>query len=136
MKTITVQIKEDTAKDLIAVLKSKRAALLDQVAQLNLEIEGVTRYLSPVNEPPTAFIPSLPLQPSPAKSASGKRAKKGASKVVIEHFLKVRNGTGATIKEITAETGTVYGTTRRILDGFLTNDLVSAESGLWKWKGN
>lgn len=51
---------------------------------------------------------------NPQRAPSG-RMRKGESERIILNFLKNRNGTGATLKEIMGATGASYGTARRIL---------------------
>ena len=69
----------------------------------------------------------------PPKTPEG-RIKRGESAKLIGGFLESKNGQGATIKQITDATGTVYGTARRILHDLRKQKLVRARAGVWKWQ--
>ena len=141
MKTITLEMSEESAREILNVLQnehdehqskasehqSKANILKLQIDQIKSEFGFATLsvFKSQSKHPPSV----TPLTKTPHG-----RNRKGASKHLIIEFLKQKNGTGATIKEITTDTGTVYGTARRILKKQLQpQGRVSVSKGLWKW---
>ena len=60
--------------------------------------------------------------------------KRGEPERLICEFLKMRNGSGATITETSEATSTVYGTTRRIILQLLAKGNVARIGDDWHWK--
>jgi hypothetical protein len=133
MKTIMLRLTPELATSVLPVWERKRDQLAGQLKELNAAIRRVT---SAVKTSTDSGPVQLDIQGvvAPPKTTHG-RVKRGASKKLIAQFLKARNGNGATIKEITADTGTVYGTARRVLKDLQEEKTATVEKGLWKWNG-
>ena len=131
MKTITVQLTAEMAEQMIPLWERQRDKKLAEAKELESKIKQVREDLESTTPSGTADEPT-PRVAQPPKTPHG-RNKRGASRKLIGQFLKTRNGNGASIKEITAETGTVYGTARRILKQFEEEKKATVKEGLWKW---
>jgi hypothetical protein len=130
MKTITVELTAEMAEQLLPIWEQQRDQKEGELAELKSRINHVREALSDTTASGGSFTVVQPIVPA-AKTAKG-RTKRGESKKLIKQFLKMRNGVGATIKEITAETGTAYGTVRRILIQLEGEHSAERHKGLWK----
>jgi hypothetical protein len=134
MKTINLELAEDTAREVLENLERKHGEIMLKAEAIEKQMDqikkglGITRSSSMLPNGSQLIVEG----PASLKTPHG-RIRKGQSENLIADFLKKRNGTGATIKEITAETGTVYGTTRRVLQILQNQNRVSVNEGLWKW---
>jgi hypothetical protein len=139
MKTINLDVSEDFAREMLPVLEKKQAALQEQVSIVASEILKIKRGLGIAPPPPSIIYATASMAGGGYIQANGTliktpagRVKKGQSETLICGFLKERNGSGATIKEITAETGTIYGTARRVLEKLKKLRIVNEDGGLWR----
>jgi len=132
---MNVEVTEESAPEFLTILERQRRALIDRVSALSKQIKALKQSFGLGPEYTRSSIIGPP-NPQPIvrieKTPHG-RIKKGQSEKLVSDFLKNRNGSGATIKEITAESGTKYGTTRRILNHLKDEDRVQEKSGLWTW---
>jgi hypothetical protein len=134
MKTINLELTEESARAMLPILEQQHA---EMQTKLNALLKQIVRIKEGLDTP--SFSSLIGLSPQVIdrveqilKTPHG-RIKKGQSQKLIADFLKNRNGSGATIKEITAEAGTVYGTTRRVLKGFQDKHKATVKDGLWAW---
>lgn len=137
MKTITLEVSEDMARELLPGLYRQRDDASERLRTLNRQIHQIESSLgiekfSIVHDGQHRAILTGTVAVKPEKTAAG-RNKKGASIGIITDFLKLKNGTGATIKEIIADTGTTYQTARRILLQLQHEEKVSSKNGYWQW---
>ncbi len=130
MKTITVELTAQMAEQLLPEWEHQRDQKLAEANGIDAQIKRVRAALQDTKDGGRREITAQAVVPTP-KTSSG-RNKRGMSKKVIAQFLKMRNGNGATIKEITAETETVYGTARRVLQQLEKENKAVKENGLWK----
>jgi hypothetical protein len=152
MKTINLELSEDSAREMLTVLARKKSEHQSQIANIDGEMRKIKQSLGMLPPPRPSVInvaSGFPPRPEEKTSAEASvqahnyhkliiktphgRVQKGQSQLIIRDFLEKRNGAGTTIKEITAETGTVYGTARRVLDGLKKEGLINEDGGLWKW---
>ena len=133
MNTITLELTEETARQMLPILEQRQGVLAANLNAINSQITRIKSFLgvglfsaSERQKAPELVLP----MPRPTKTAHG-RIKKGESAKLIMAFLASANGNGATLKEITTGTGTSYGTARRIVIG-LANDQKAVHRGE-KW---
>jgi hypothetical protein len=148
MKTINLEISEDSAREMLTILQRKQADAQSKADAYGVEIRKIKKGLGMVAPPPPKPIAtraSVATESSPPsivrsegtagiieKTPTGK-IKKGQSKQIVLNFLKSKNGAGATIKGISSETGTNYGTVRRVLADLKDEMVINEDGGLWKW---
>jgi hypothetical protein len=150
MKTINLDLSEDSAREMLNILFKKKSDLQLQVANVEGEIRKIKQSLGLIKNTANGGAVSGRTQPvvnsddklsdgiiqaaidAVKKTPSG-RIRKVLSENIVMSFLKNKNGHGCTIKEITSETGTVYGTVRRILNELKDSNNVHEEEGLWRW---
>ena len=131
MKTITVELTPEMAEQMIPLWEKQRDKKLAEARELDAKIKQVREDLDTTT--PSGVPDGIPTRVAPPPKTPHGRNKRGASRTLISQFLKMRNGNGATIKEVTADTGTVYGTARRILKDLEKESKASVKDGLWKW---
>lgn len=140
---------EDSAREMLSILARKKAEHQSQVAAIDGEIRKIKQSLGLIAPPrPTTHSVVVDAAPQPVEKPNGiitstilenlqktphGRVKKGQSAKIIMDFLQHRNGRGATLKEISSDTGTNYGTARRVLTLLKTSNLANEDGGLWKW---
>jgi predicted transcriptional regulator len=133
MKTIHLEVTEAEAREMLDKLELEHGEILLKVHALEERMNRIKKGLGITRE--SNIMPDgdrLTIEgPSKLKTPSG-RIKKGQSERIILEFLAKRNGNGATIKEITSETGTVYGTVRRVLEKLKDKSIVNEDGGLWR----
>jgi len=149
MKTINLELSEESAREMLSILARKKAEHQSQVAAIDGEIRKIKQSLGLIPPPrPTTHSVVVEPSPQPVEKPNGiiagtiienlektpyGRIRKGQSGVVISNYLKQQNGHGATLKQIASDTGTNYGTARRVLALLKTNNLANEDGGLWKW---
>jgi hypothetical protein len=143
--TINLEISEETAREMLPLLERQLQELSAKASRLASQILEIKQKLSlESNVPLPNFVGPPPFGSSrfgiargiaegaPAKTPHG-RMRKGYSQRIIADFLKGRNGAGATVKEITAETGTIYSTVLRVLRNLSKDNKVISRKGQWTW---
>jgi hypothetical protein len=130
MKMINLEVTEESAREMLPILERQRNDMQMRLNDLTKQIQRIRQGLGIATFNEARDV--TPLLISEVEKTPHGRIKKGQSKVAVSQFLLKRNGTGATIKEITADTGTSYGTVRRILNELKDGNKATLDSGLWK----
>jgi hypothetical protein len=131
MKTITVELTAEMAEQMIPLWERQRDKKLADAKELDAKIKQVRQDLASTT--PSGAADGIAARVAPPPKTPHGRNKRGASRKLISQFLKMQNGNGATIKEVTADTGTVYGTARRILKQLEKEEKATVKDGLWNW---
>jgi hypothetical protein len=132
MKSTLDDIDNELLGMLLPVLESKLAEAERRRDEAQSEVDYALAKIARVRQKMNAAEMFLEL---PATTLSG-RIKKGESERLISNFLKNRNGSGATVKEVTKATSTTYGTARRILRLFVETGKAVEKSGSFRWNNN
>ncbi|MFN2476959.1 MAG: MarR family transcriptional regulator [Chthoniobacterales bacterium] len=137
MRTVTVDLDDDDVKFFTDALRIRRANAVQRRDEADREIEEIDRKIARLNGEDQLHLGDEPQSSRAANdlafTATG-RVQRGQSERVVTEFMKSRNGTGASIKEITKATGTKYGTVHRILTGMATLGWVTrTDDARWQW---
>jgi predicted transcriptional regulator len=133
MADITVELTVEMATQMLPLWELQREQKAQELSELTSKINKIKDTLSRVGHNGQTL---LALDPSPdthTKTPTG-RHKKGVSRKIVANYLKRRKDEGVNIKEISLDTNTVYGTTRRALKELAkSGSAVRGEDGLWRW---
>lgn len=132
--SMTVQLEPEDIEVLLANYRPKREAAAAALKEWDERIARLENLLPPeggdeFNEVP---FPDDNIGRIFGTTPSG-RVPRGKTRVVVEGFLKTRNGNGATIPEIAEATGTKYPTVRRIIKELEDSFDVYEEDSRWHW---
>lgn len=132
MKTITVELSLDEAERLLSEYREARNVAIEDLQEAREKVEEIsqkiTRLEASINGPEFQkdFLSTLQRRPSG-------RAERGESEKLISDFLKNRNGTGASMKEVCEATGAKYATAYRILHKLEEKNFATEADSKWRW---